>query len=135
MTDGDELSGLPVRAVPDRGARLLRCVSGAASAGPEGALRHVVHLPPRAATTAPWPAWTPDPVRAALAARGVSTPWSHQVEAAQLAHAGRDVIVATGTASGKSLAYQLPVLADLVADPLATALYLAPTKALAADQL
>ena len=45
------------------------------------------------------------------------------------------MVVATGTASGKSLAYQLPVLADLVADPRATALYLAPTKALAADQL
>ena len=44
-------------------------------------------------------------------------------------------MVATGTASGKSLAYQLPALAALLADPRATALYLAPTKALAADQL
>ena len=50
-------------------------------------------------------------------------------------HAGRDVVVATGTASGKSLAYQLPVLATFAADPRATALYLSPTKALAADQL
>ena len=43
--------------------------------------------------------------------------------------------MATGTASGKSLAYQLPVLTALAADPRATALYLSPTKALAADQL
>jgi DEAD/DEAH box helicase domain-containing protein len=66
---------------------------------------------------------------------GVHTPWRHQVEAAELAHSGRDVVLATGTASGKSLAYQLPVLAMLAADPRATALYLSPTKALAADQL
>jgi DEAD/DEAH box helicase domain-containing protein len=65
----------------------------------------------------------------------MKTPWSHQADAAALAHAGRDVVVATGTASGKSLAYQLPVLTRFAADPRATALYLAPTKALAADQL
>src|SRR3712207_5782773 len=47
----------------------------------------------------------------------------------------RSVVVATGTASGKSLVYQLPVLARFAADRRATALYLAPTKALAADQL
>ncbi len=133
MSAGGDL-GLPVRA-PESGSRLLRCVAGAGSDDADGPLRHVVHLPPRAATTAHWPEWTPATVHAALAGRGVSAPWSHQVEAAELAHAGHDVVVATGTASGKSLAYQLPVLADLVADPRATALYLAPTKALAADQL
>jgi len=52
-----------------------------------------------------------------------------------LAHEGRHVVVSTGTASGKSLAYQLPVLTALRQDPRATALYLAPTKALGADQL
>ena len=52
-----------------------------------------------------------------------------------LAYAGQHVVIATGTASGKSLAYQLPALATLLADPRATVLYLAPTKALAADQL
>ena len=50
--------------------------------------------------------------------RGASTaPWSHQVEAAELAHARQDVVVATGTASGKSLAYQLPALTALADDP------------------
>jgi DEAD/DEAH box helicase domain-containing protein len=57
------------------------------------------------------------------------------VEAAELAWADRSVVLATGTASGKSLAYQLPVLSALLADERATALYLSPTKALAADQL
>ena len=53
---------------------------------------------------------------------GVRQPWSHQARAAGLAHVGRDVVVATGTASGKSLAYQLPVLAALASDRRATAL-------------
>src|SRR5699024_12083225 len=57
-----------------------------------------------------------------------------QVTAANHALQGRHVVLATGTASGKSLAYQLPVAAD-VADGVSTALYLAPTKALGADQL
>lgn len=71
----------------------------------------------------------------ALQAAGVAQPWAHQVAAAETAHSGRSVVLATGTASGKSLAYQLPVLSDLIADNRATALYLSPTKALAADQL
>jgi len=82
-----------------------------------------------------WPEWVPPEVRAAFVRRGVRQPWSHQARAAALAYTGRDVVVATGTASGKSLAYQLPVLATFAADRRATALYLSPTKALAADQL
>ena len=82
-----------------------------------------------------WPAWVPDRLRMSLVAAGVSAPWAHQVAVAEQARAGRHVVVATGTASGKSLAYQLPVLTELLADAGATALYLAPTKALAADQL
>jgi DEAD/DEAH box helicase domain-containing protein len=57
------------------------------------------------------------------------------VQAAELARAGQHVIISTGTASGKSLAYLLPVLSRLLEDPRATALYVSPTKALAADQL
>jgi DEAD/DEAH box helicase domain-containing protein len=57
------------------------------------------------------------------------------VAAASLAYGGRHVVLATGTASGKSLAYQLPVLSTLLTEPKATALYLSPTKALCADQL
>ncbi|WP_189042238.1 DEAD/DEAH box helicase [Micromonospora sonchi] len=96
---------------------------------------HVERVPPRAGVSVPWPRWVPEELRAAYARRGVATPWRHQAEAASLAYDGQHVVVATGTASGKSLAYQLPALATLLADPRATVLYLAPTKALAADQL
>ncbi len=96
---------------------------------------HVEQLPPKVGRLAPWPTWVPDELRTALRARGIDQPWSHQVQAADLAHAGRDVVLATGTASGKSLAYQLPVLSAVLTEPRATALYISPTKALAADQL
>ncbi len=82
-----------------------------------------------------WPSWVPPAVRTSFEARGIDQPWSHQVQAAELAHDGHDVVVATGTASGKSLAYQLPALTALQSSPKACVLYLAPTKALAADQL
>ncbi|MDG4763393.1 DEAD/DEAH box helicase [Solwaraspora sp. WMMD406] len=98
-------------------------------------ITHVRRLPARPGATAPWPDWVPEELRAAFVARGVPAPWRHQARAAELARSGRHVIVATGTGSGKSLAYLLPSLATLLADPRATVLYLAPTKALAADQL
>ncbi|GIF65444.1 hypothetical protein Ais01nite_34790 [Asanoa ishikariensis] len=96
---------------------------------------HVEEVAARVGDPVPWPSWVPPLVVSAYAARGVSAPWRHQAAAASLAFEGRHVVVATGTASGKSLAYQLPALSRLVLDPRATALYLAPTKALAADQL
>ncbi|HXV93303.1 MAG TPA: DEAD/DEAH box helicase [Pseudonocardia sp.] len=119
-----------------RGEQLLRrLLAGQAPAAASEVLRHAVHLPQRPGRPADWPAWVPPAVRDALERTGVARPWSHQVEAAEHAHRGVDVVVATGTASGKSLAYQLPVLSRLATDPRATALYLSPTKALAADQL
>ncbi|GAB7040867.1 hypothetical protein JCM9533A_47170 [Catenuloplanes niger JCM 9533] len=96
---------------------------------------HVEIVPPAAGDPVEWPSWVPSALRSALAARGVTRPWRHQAEAATLARDGRHVVIATGTASGKSLAYLLPALTALDADPKATVLYLAPTKALAADQL
>ncbi|MCA1820662.1 MAG: DEAD/DEAH box helicase [Pseudonocardia sp.] len=101
----------------------------------ESPLRHVTTIPARAAATVDWPPWVPGRLRESLAAAGVAAPWVHQIAVAELARAGRHVVVATGTASGKSLAYQLPVLSELLGDTGATALYLAPTKALAADQI
>jgi DEAD/DEAH box helicase domain-containing protein len=70
-----------------------------------------------------------------LRARGVDQPWEHQALAAQLAWSGVPVLLSTGTASGKSLAYQIPVLSSLLSDDPSTALYVTPTKALATDQL
>jgi DEAD/DEAH box helicase domain-containing protein len=96
---------------------------------------HVHRLPARPSRSAPWPDWVAEPLRGRLAERGVLEPFSHQVAAAELARAGSHVVVATGTASGKSLAYQLPALTALTEDPRACVLYLAPTKALARDQL
>lgn len=98
-------------------------------------MTHVSRLPERAARHEPWPEWAEPAVVAAFRAAGVEKPWRHQAEAASLAHSGAHVVVSTGTASGKSLAYQLPVLSALTADTRATALYLSPTKALGADQL
>ena len=95
----------------------------------------MAQLPARPAEEADWPGWAHPRAVAALGELGVRRPWSHQVAAASLAHTGRHVVIATGTASGKSLAYQLPVLTGLLEDPKATALYLSPTKALGADQL
>ncbi|MDH4160986.1 MAG: DEAD/DEAH box helicase, partial [Actinomycetota bacterium] len=101
---------------------------------------HVEHVPARPARPVPWPSWVPDELVSAWAAAGVDAPWEHQVRAAELAHGGRSVVVSTGTASGKSLAYLMPLLSAVVeggtdGDRGATALYLAPTKALASDQL
>lgn len=96
---------------------------------------HTEFLPARAAEPVAWPDWVPAELRSACARRGVVAPWSHQAATADLAASGRDVVVSTGTASGKSLGYQLPVLAAALADPRSCSLYLSPTKALAADQL
>ncbi len=98
-------------------------------------LRHVAELPAREEVVLDWPAWTPVELVAALAQQGVTAPWPHQVQAAELARSGTSVVVATGTASGKSLAYQLPLLTSVLTEDRSRSLYLAPTKALAADQL
>ena len=96
---------------------------------------HVEHVPARTGRRADWPAWAHPLLVERLRLAGVERPWEHQVQAAELAHGGSSVVVATGTASGKSLAYLLPVLTDLLGDDRAAALYLSPTKALATDQL
>ncbi|WP_416382589.1 DEAD/DEAH box helicase [Nocardia beijingensis] len=112
---------------------LNRVLTGAPDDDPR--LTHVAELPARAADHSAWPAWASPEVVAALRETGIEAPWSHQVETADRAFQGQHVVVSTGTASGKSLGYQLPVLTALQADLKATALYLSPTKALGADQL
>ena len=74
-------------------------------------------------------------VAAGLTARGVDALWTHQVAAIDHLRAGHHTVVATGTASGKSLCYQVPILDAIAAHGTATALALFPTKALARDQL
>ncbi|MFL4906000.1 DEAD/DEAH box helicase [Streptomyces sp. MMS24-I2-30] len=130
------------------------------ASGPSRSSRitHTEHLPPRAGRHAVWPDRIRAEVVAAVQAAGIDHPWAHQALAAEHALDGDSVIVATGTASGKSLAYLVPVLSALLGGSEAptrteqrqapprgsggrgtggrgsTALYLAPTKALAADQ-
>jgi DEAD/DEAH box helicase domain-containing protein len=143
------------------------------AAGREERLVGVRELPARPAQELDWPPWVPDLLRERFVASGISRPWAHQIDAADHARAGHDVVVATGSGSGKSLAYLLPALAAAL-DPAgaagstgaegsavstnaavtvrstgadratgqlptrrirrASTLYLAPTKALAADQ-
>ena len=116
------------------GSELLAAAVAGTDAG-EQPLRHVAELPARRARQRPWPTWVEPDVLRAFTDRGVNSPWVHQVAAADLAHAGRHVVISTGTASGKSLAYQLPILNALATEPRARALYISPTKALGHDQL
>ncbi|MBB5830413.1 DEAD/DEAH box helicase [Brachybacterium aquaticum] len=104
-------------------------------------LTHIERRPAREGRRGTFAEWTDPRLLTHLASRGITAPWIHQEQAARLAHDGRDVVLATATASGKSLAYLLPVLTAIGARELdiearrATTLYLSPTKALAADQL
>ncbi|MWA06885.1 DEAD/DEAH box helicase [Actinomadura sp. LD22] len=105
-----------------------------------GRITHVERVPAREGRRTGWPAWSPPLLVDRLAAAGIAAPWEHQAAAAEHARAGRSVIVATGTASGKSLAYLLPSIEAIYAGEddhrrEGTVLYLSPTKALAADQL
>jgi DEAD/DEAH box helicase domain-containing protein len=138
---GDEVSGEPASGPdgqPALSPRLSRLIAARAR---EDRVRHVEQLPARSGQSVPWPSWVHRDVVAAFRSIGITRPWRHQVMAANQAHAGRSVVIATGTASGKSLAYLLPSLTELrevaeVPGPRqATVLYLSPTKALAADQL
>ncbi|MEV7801495.1 DEAD/DEAH box helicase [Microbispora sp. NPDC088329] len=98
-----------------------------------GRVTHVEHVPARQASDARWPEWAPEPLVSRLRPHGVTGLWEHQLQAAELVRCGRNVIIATGTASGKSLAYLVPAVTEIFSG--GTVLYLTPTKALAADQL
>ena len=92
-------------------------------------------IPARAARYGEVEGGLPEPVAEALRRRGIESLYCHQAEAVNRVRAGEDVVIVTGTASGKTLCYNLPVLDTLLADPRATMLFIYPTKALAQDQL
>ena len=97
----------------------------------------VVHLrtePARSGRAEPLPDDLDPRAASALVGRGITALWRHQAEAWEATRRGEHVIVTTGTASGKSLAFNLPVLDLLAREPKSRALYLYPTKALAQDQ-
>lgn len=95
----------------------------------------IASLEGRQAHYSSWPDWVHPELVDHFSSEGISRPWSHQAQAAQLIHSGSNTVIATATASGKSLCYQLPALSALAEDKAATVLYLSPTKALGRDQV
>jgi DEAD/DEAH box helicase domain-containing protein len=98
-------------------------------------LTAVRHYPARAAQWAEFPEWLHEDVRAAYNGKGIQQLYTHQAAAAEAVHGGKNVVIVTPTASGKTLCYNLPVLDAILKDTDTRALYLFPTKALAQDQL
>lgn len=92
-------------------------------------------MPAASARHAPWPERIDARITSALRSRGVDAPYTHQARAITGALEGRDQVIVTPTASGKTLCYNVPVMQAIAEDPSARALYLFPTKALAQDQL
>src|SRR5580658_3618117 len=98
-----------------------------------GELVHLEHIPGQEPQSTSWPETVRLEVATALAACGIASPWTHQAQAASLARAGCHVIIATRAASGKSAGYLAAALSEILDG--GTVLYIAPTKALAADQV
>jgi len=91
-------------------------------------------IPASREATAEWPAIDPGLV-AALQKRGIQKLYTHQARAVSCALEGRDSVIVTPTASGKTLCYNIPALEAIIRDPSSRAIYIFPTKALAQDQL
>ena len=104
-------------------------------AGRDEVITAVQHIPAREAKCLPVPGWVRPELAAAYAAKGVTQLYTHQAAAAEKVRAGRNVVVVTPSASGKTLCYNLPVLNAVLENPDTRAMYLFPTKALAQDQL
>ncbi|HLF89642.1 MAG TPA: DEAD/DEAH box helicase, partial [Anaerolineales bacterium] len=98
-------------------------------------IAHWETIPPRQGRVTDLPRDLHPGLVAALHQQGIHALYLHQSQAWEHTRAGKHVVIATGTASGKTLAYNLPILDRLLRDPEARALYLFPTKALAQDQL
>jgi DEAD/DEAH box helicase domain-containing protein len=98
-------------------------------------LTAIRHFPAREAQWADLPAWVHRDLAAAYAVKNILRLYTHQAEAAEAVHAGKNVVIVTPTASGKTLCYNLPILNAVLENSDTRALYLFPTKALAQDQL
>jgi len=98
-------------------------------------LTSVRQIAAREAKFRPMPGWVTSALSEAYRAKGIQELYSHQAVTAELVREGKDVVVVTPTASGKTLCYNLPVLNAVLENPDARGLYLFPTKALAQDQL
>ena len=98
-------------------------------------ITHVERFPAREAQWASFPAGIDPLIRQVYARKGIEKLYSHQTEAIEKVLAGRNVVIVTPTASGKTLCYNIPVLNSILANPDTRAMYLFPTKALAQDQM
>ena len=116
-------------------APLVHKFEAMAAASPESPIRAIRRTPPRQAVFADFPETLTPKLRDVLIARGIQRLYSHQADSWNAVTEGKNVVVVTPTASGKTLCYNLPILHALTKDPGARALYLFPTKALAEDQL
>jgi DEAD/DEAH box helicase domain-containing protein len=117
-------------------ARTFGVVNAFLERDPTGEIITAVRrFPAREAQWADFPGWLHADLIAAYAAKGVRRPYTHQADAAEAVHAGKNVVIVTPTASGKTLCYNLPVVNAILENSDTRALYLFPTKALAQDQL
>ena len=98
-------------------------------------IAHIEHLPPRRARYAALDEPLLPELQASLDANGLSRLYAHQAEAVNHSRQGKNVIIATSSASGKTLCYNIAVMQTLLTEPGSRAIYLFPTKALAQDQL
>jgi DEAD/DEAH box helicase domain-containing protein len=133
-------SGLAARSKRDGAldAALDRLASGRPLERPDSPDLHVTavrRLPATPARYAPFPEALDPRLTRTLEGRGIAQLYTHQAEAIEHALGGRNVVVVTPTASGKTLCYNAPALHAILQDPASRALYLFPTKALAQDQL
>src|SRR5215212_7535046 len=142
MLEGNvaEPSGLIARSRRDGALdeALKRLAPGQVAERPDTPDLHVTalrRLPPVPAQFAPFPDALDSRLRRALVSRGIAQLYTHQAQSIDHALAGRNVVVITPTASGKTLCYNAPILHAILQDPSSRALYLFPTKALAQDQL
>jgi len=104
-------------------------------ADPDSPIRAIRHQPAREGEYEPIPETVAPAIRAMLESRGIPRLYTHQAGAIRLCLEGKNVVVVTPTASGKTLCYNLPVLQRVTEEPGARAIYMFPTKALAEDQL
>jgi DEAD/DEAH box helicase domain-containing protein len=129
---------LAVRTAADNSsiARVREVLDGFALRDRDGEILTAVrHFPARAAQWAPFPVWVHEDLRAAYNAKGIDRLYSHQAAAAEAADAGKNIVIVTPTASGKTLCYNLPIINAILGNSDTRAMYLFPTKALAQDQL
>jgi len=117
-------------------ARVAQVLDGFAARDGNGEILTAVrHYPEREAQWADFPEWVHVDLRAAYNAKRIKQLYAHQAAAAEAVHAGKNLVIVTPTASGKTLCYNLPVLNAILENDDTRALYLFPTKALAQDQL